>query len=437
MRIIRTTGLDVDDFSARYFRGIHTFIPILSRPRFHEQLAQAGVPPVAFSGLLLCMCLVTYHPEFTQQLQPIDQDTLYLTAKSLITQVQTSFPPSLPLIQAGVIIAAYEYASGKLHNAVSSIGNCARMGYTIGLHLARPVETADPVPSLQTEEFNTWWGIIICERIFFCELDDFTQPFVSRTTQGSQPEPVTMCQSPPLPQIHPSLPMNRVTISTGKPSLEESIGFSCITQAAYLLDQVFEALEVPDLGSRLIRLDGLDHTLRTFFSVVMDRAEGKWGFFCSANVMAIRLVKMSSPLHRRDADRKNSALYIIHLHVLAVLPQIGLCKYKSPDIWNTTSCAALDSLTKMEAQTATIRSDLPLELIDVLPPSCIYIMRAARQHIENSYDKTKHWCLGDMNRKKACGIIGDDETKTYGIWDAHDEKLRRALAKLEARWNYK
>lgn len=164
LRIIRTTDLDVDDFSARYFRGIHTFIPVLSRPRFQEQLAQGSVPPVAFSVLLLCMCLITYHPDFSQHPRPIDQDTLYLTTKSIVTQVQTSFPPSLPLVQAGVILAAYEYANGKIHNALSSIGNCARMGYTIGLHLARPVEAAESIPPLQTEESNTWWGIIICER---------------------------------------------------------------------------------------------------------------------------------------------------------------------------------------------------------------------------------------------------------------------------------
>lgn len=246
-----------------------------------------------------------------------------------------------------------------------------------------------------------------------------------------------MSQSPPLPQIHPSLPMNRISISTGKPSLEESTGFSCITQAAYLLDQVFQALEVPDLDSRLIRLDGLDHTLRTFFSVVMDRAEGKWGFFCTANVMTIRLVQFLFAYTRRDADRKYRALYIIHLHILAMLPQMGPCKYKTPGIWNTTSCAALDSLTNMEARTSAIRSEVPMELIDALPPSCIYIMRAARKHIESSCDGTKSRCLYDTNSKKACGMLDNDETKTYRIWDAHDEKLRHALAILEARWNNK
>jgi len=154
----------VDDFSARYFRGIHMFIPILSRPRFHDQLVQSGVPSAAFSVLLLCMCMITYHPEFASQSQSIDQATLYLTAKSLLTQVQTSFPPSLHLIQASVIIAAYEYANGKIHNALVSIGSCARMGYTIGLHLASPVDIVDSDTCFEAEKCNTWWGIIICER---------------------------------------------------------------------------------------------------------------------------------------------------------------------------------------------------------------------------------------------------------------------------------
>lgn len=50
-------------------------------------------------------------------------------------------------------------------------------------------------------------------------------------------------------------------------------------QAAYLLDQVFKVLEDPDLDSSFIQLDGLDHTLRTFF-VVTEQAEGKRCFFC-------------------------------------------------------------------------------------------------------------------------------------------------------------
>jgi hypothetical protein len=160
-------GQFVDDITARYFRGIHSFIPIISRPRFHEQLVKCGAPsPAGFSILLLSMGLITYHPELVQQVSdPLDMTSLYVTTKTLFAQVQASSPPSLHLIQASTIIAAYEYAIGKFHDAFTTIGICARMGYTSRLHLANPNAGMDRNTYLQAEEeSNTWWGIVACER---------------------------------------------------------------------------------------------------------------------------------------------------------------------------------------------------------------------------------------------------------------------------------
>lgn len=167
LQIIRTTGQFVDDITARYFRGIHSFIPIISRPRFHDQLVKYGAPPpVSFSILLLSMCLITYHPELVQRVpEPIDMATLYVTTKTLFAQVQASFTPTLHLIQASTIIAAYEYATGKFDDAFTTIGLCARIGYASRLHLTSPESGMDRSAQLQAEEEgNTWWGIVACER---------------------------------------------------------------------------------------------------------------------------------------------------------------------------------------------------------------------------------------------------------------------------------
>jgi Fungal specific transcription factor domain len=167
LRIIQATGQFVDDISARYFHGIHAFIPVVSRRRIHNHLVDFGAPPPAsFSILLLTMCLITYHPEFAStDTESLDQETLYLATKTLFAQVQASLPPSLDLIQAGIIISTYEYASGKTHDAFASIGFCARMGYTARLHLATPVQGMNAeVYRKAQEDANTWWGIVICER---------------------------------------------------------------------------------------------------------------------------------------------------------------------------------------------------------------------------------------------------------------------------------
>lgn len=109
------------------------------------------------------MALVTYHPSLAAPSSAIDQATLYVTTKSLYTQALASFPDSLLLVQAGIIIASYEYASRKINEAFCSISICARIGYALGLHLVNLKEATDH-SSQAAEKHNTWWGIVIAER---------------------------------------------------------------------------------------------------------------------------------------------------------------------------------------------------------------------------------------------------------------------------------
>ena len=60
--IIRAYGKYVDDITVKYFRGVHQWLPVISRPRFHDCLVVSQTPAVAdFSILLLSMCLITHH----------------------------------------------------------------------------------------------------------------------------------------------------------------------------------------------------------------------------------------------------------------------------------------------------------------------------------------------------------------------------------------
>lgn len=167
LSIIRTTDQQIDDIITRYFRAIHSFIPMLSRPRVNRYLDDHGAPPPAgFSILLLSMCLITYHPDLVPpSAHSLDQETLYVTTKTLFGLVQASFSPSLHLIQATMIMATYEYANGKIHDAFASIGLCARMGYAAHIDNVHPVQEMGDEEYLEAEEkANTWWNILICER---------------------------------------------------------------------------------------------------------------------------------------------------------------------------------------------------------------------------------------------------------------------------------
>lgn len=164
LRIIRLSGQTIDDIVWRYFRGIHSFIPILSAPQFHDQLTHlAASPSAAFSVLLMSMALVTYHPNLGASGSALNEETFYITVKSVFAQTLASFPNSLHLLQAGIIIATHEYATRRISEALCTISICARMGYATDLHLV--VQTELPGHLIQpSEKIITWMGVVILER---------------------------------------------------------------------------------------------------------------------------------------------------------------------------------------------------------------------------------------------------------------------------------
>ena len=180
----------MDDISARYFQGFHRHLPVISRIRFYDSLITLGAAPAAnFSVLLLTICLITHAPALGYQsghdaTRSDEQQSLYLTARSLFAQVQVSRSPSVPLVQAGLLLAVYEYTHGRPDDAFVTIAGSARMAYAARVHAhdcnrTRTTQTAghneDTNFLLQAEEAaNTWWGIVIWER--YVSLDILDKP---------------------------------------------------------------------------------------------------------------------------------------------------------------------------------------------------------------------------------------------------------------------
>ena len=165
--IIGAYGKYVDDISVRYFQGVHRWLPVISRHRFHDRLVNFQDPATAdFSILLLTMCLITSQPALGSEDESSNQETLYLTTKMLFAHAQAFNPNSTNMIQAALLIATYEYAHGMSDAAYISIGTCARMAFAAGLQKSRvPQMFIDDRSRLKdAEEKNLWWGIVICER---------------------------------------------------------------------------------------------------------------------------------------------------------------------------------------------------------------------------------------------------------------------------------
>ncbi|KAJ5170579.1 uncharacterized protein N7500_003362 [Penicillium coprophilum] len=172
LQLIHQTGQLVYDIGARYFQGPHRYLPVCSRSNFYSNVVTLGaIPSAGFSVLLLTACLtVSAHA---------DQQSLRRATNSLVTFVQESYPISLPLIQARLLLAVYDYTHGRPEDAFQAIAGCARMAYAARIHLhclpAYQKDDATPTANTKahsdmdrllqaTEAANTWWGIIICER---------------------------------------------------------------------------------------------------------------------------------------------------------------------------------------------------------------------------------------------------------------------------------
>ena len=184
LRVIRSTGQFVDDLTARYFQTFHRHLPIISRLRFQDNLIASGGngarggPAADHSILLLTICLIATTPVLTPgengERPPdvvTDRQALYLAAKALLAQAQGSLHrPSLYLIQAMLLLAVFEYASGRPETAFVTIAGCARAAYAAGIHNKASTDRghSDRCPGLRADEveeaWNTWWGIVIYER---------------------------------------------------------------------------------------------------------------------------------------------------------------------------------------------------------------------------------------------------------------------------------
>lgn len=169
--LIERAGLSLDEIRDRFFAGFHRWLPIISPQHIcpATDVIQAPGPRPDLSVLLLAICLIISRPP-SNILQPstLCLRTLYMTVRFSFAQAQAVICASTPLIQAGILIAAYEYASQRPELAFVTIGACARMSGIIGIDRDEVPRNggrahADSTPKV-LEDRNVWWGVIIMER---------------------------------------------------------------------------------------------------------------------------------------------------------------------------------------------------------------------------------------------------------------------------------
>ncbi|KAL2830213.1 hypothetical protein BDW59DRAFT_170168 [Aspergillus cavernicola] len=383
--IIRSTGEFVDDLTARYFRNFHGHLPIISRTRFQRSLIATGAPPSADSSvLLLTICLIAYLPN--PELLPRDGDppiigrqALYLATKALLAQVQGSLQPSIPLIQATLFLATYEYANGRPEAALVTIAGCARMAYAARIHDSRR-HNMNGDSRLEVEEAgNTWWGIVISERAFLCEVGDFEQPMATILPPGDTRLPIDrdiLDRGDFLsPDSIPNIPVSCLTTSSVG-------GFGRAAQASCLLDQVLRGLVILDLNTRLPLLESVDRTTQSFLALILTHSADKTWPYCTALAVTVR------------------ALFTLHRHVLNIPQQVISVNFRSLEEWKKSSLAALDTVTTMVIDMAKWHySSLPSDGTNDTSPIHIYVVRASIKHMHHTrpYNGDSPWSESAQN----------------------------------------
>ena len=157
----------INVFISAYFRNFHRSLPIVSQDTFYAQLQLLQNSPNShFSTLLLSMILISYLSSKIDDGEGKEAKELYPTLKNIYGLLTSTGRVTVELVQAGVIIAAWEHCQGLGREGWLSIGCCARMGNVLSLHHTIREDMPESIEGrreLDTRR-SLWWGIVVLER---------------------------------------------------------------------------------------------------------------------------------------------------------------------------------------------------------------------------------------------------------------------------------
>lgn len=167
-----------------------------------------------------------------------------------------------------------------------------------------------------------------------------------------------------------------------------------MVQAALFLDQLFKTLQITDLDEKLIRLDGLDHTIRTFLAIAMDQSQGRLGPFCVVNSMIERSAQRFRSILILIEDR---ALLILHAHILDQVQYTAQCKRRPPAQWRANSHSVLNTVIRMMDEVIINHNEIPLSHRDTVPPTTACLVRVVLEYVRCYGVDNVGWdCEGEM-----------------------------------------
>ncbi|KAF4444198.1 hypothetical protein FACUT_779 [Fusarium acutatum] len=314
----------------RFLDNFQRWLPIIAPRRLHEhiELSEQGLPGADVSVLLLAICLVTLRSGRDLDDPLLHHSAVHVTVKTLYAQVQAIMHTSIALVQTGVILSAYEYATGQIDLAFISIAACIRMTQVVGVDTTyEKLGAVQEETRLQaTSEWNLWWSIIVLERFILLEYGD-----------TSRRAPMAACPSSDVPSLPSDTESNGEYIPTyctmSSSTIRNLSGLSSFgrqAQAIYMLDRCLNETNQSEQGhpdARLLKLQQLDKDLQERLSVFMTQTPHEPGLRCGTIATVIR------------------SLYILHEKILSIARSLPVDADREG--WMKSSEAALETITKI------------------------------------------------------------------------------------------
>lgn len=96
------------------------------------------------------------------------QATFYVDVREYHFLVESAGILSLHLLQAGLLLALYEFGHAIFPNAYTTIGHCARIGHAMYIHhgASAPLLLGPPTSWAEVEERSrVWWAVFLLDRL--------------------------------------------------------------------------------------------------------------------------------------------------------------------------------------------------------------------------------------------------------------------------------
>jgi hypothetical protein len=156
--------MDIRDTVERYFENVHLWLPVVSRMRMILALDKPALDMTAdLAALLLCMKLIIVSGHSSPQ---DAQSQLYWLCKRQLSAVESGGLITLQLMQAALLITAYEIGHAIYPAAYLSSGHCIRLGNLLGIHdrqNAPQILRKAGAWSENEEIKRCWWGALLFE----------------------------------------------------------------------------------------------------------------------------------------------------------------------------------------------------------------------------------------------------------------------------------